>query len=450
MQKSLHVFVCSTYRDLVNERNAVMDGMENLSNQFPNLTYFCPRSIQPLEVCKSEIAHSDVLVLILGHLQGVMAPGLDISHGEAEYLEGIAQNKTVLVYFRDEKVGLYPIHFERDKNRILLLKNFKEKLSQNQSPKIFKDLTSLVKMISEDVSEIANERGLNVLVGAKTSRYKSRSPLTRSVPILSGTQLLPPSTPDPQTQTIPIYQKALATPFQRRKSTSGNMGKYILAGIILVGVAGFSIAKYSKHSQSPTTMGVAASDPSTPNSLPVTPGESQITATANPNGGQGLSAPLVAVPQQNLAPVKSTSTVIMMDDNDSIKAFMGKAANGTAAEQFRLGEMYALGKDVKQNDSLAIKWFKKSAEKGNADAEYQLGLIYRAGKGVSKNSYLSARWFEMAASQGNAKAQVKIGQMYQVGKGVRKNDATAFKWFLKAADQKEPEAEKIIATMKAN
>jgi len=450
MTKSLHIYFCSTYRDLVNERNAVMDGMENLSNQFPNLTYFCPRSIQPLEVCKTEIAHSDILVLIVGHLQGVMAPGLDISHGEAEYLEGVAQNKTILVYFRDEKVGLYPIHFERDKSRILLLKNFKEKLSQNQSPKIFTDLTSLVKMISEDIGQIAHKLGLNVLVGGKTSKYKSRSPVTRSIPVLEGTQLLPQAAPDPQTQTIPIYQKALATPFQRRKSTSESTGKYIIAGIILVSVAGFIIARFSKHSPSPSPMGVAPTEQSTQNSLPTSTNDSQSNSRSNTVVNQVASTPLVTTPQPTLAPVKSTSTVIMMDDNDSVKAFIGKAANGTAAEQFRLGEMYAHGKDVKQNDSLAIKWFKKSAEKGNLDAEYQLGLIYRSGKGVSKNSYLSAKWFEMAASQGNAKAQVKIGQMYQVGKGVRKNDATAFKWFLKAADQKEPEAEKIIAAMKAN
>ena len=57
------------------------------------MSFYCPRSIQPLDAAKEEIAHSDVLVLIVGHLQGVIAPGLDIEivhrrspDGEAEQL----------------------------------------------------------------------------------------------------------------------------------------------------------------------------------------------------------------------------------------------------------------------------------------------------------------------------------------------------------------------------
>jgi hypothetical protein len=85
MDKSLHVFVCSTYRDLVSERNAVLDGLEGLADQFASLSFFCHRSIQPLDAAKEEIRHSDVLILILGHLHGVIAPGEDIAHAEAEY-----------------------------------------------------------------------------------------------------------------------------------------------------------------------------------------------------------------------------------------------------------------------------------------------------------------------------------------------------------------------------
>ncbi len=446
MDKSLHVFVCSTYRDLVSERNAVSDGLDGLSDQFSSLTFYCPRSIQPLDAAKEEIGRSDVLVLILGNLQGVIAPGQDIPHGEAEYLEGQAQGKRVLVYLRDSKSGMYPSHFERDPARAAQLKAFREKLEARHDAKIFEDIPSLVGLVTQDLYRVAQESGMRTKTGPKTTKFRARAWETRKLPVLAGSppmQLLPE---DMQTRTIPMLQKALSTPFRRRRAARVPLAKSFTVGLVAVALIGLALAKmkalpFHKISRQAAAEARAGSQA---NAAPE-------AGTENASGADPAQAesprPKAVLPA---APRKASGSVAVTDDQDSTKVFLRKALDGSREDQFQVGQMYEQGRDVPRNDSLALKWYKRSAEKGFPDAQYKVALMYRIGKGTAKSSYQAAHWFQAAAEQGNAKAQFKLGQLYRSGKGVERNETTAFKWFLKAADQKDPDAEKIIAELKEN
>jgi hypothetical protein len=450
MDKSLHVFVCTTYRDLVSERNAVLDGLEGLSEQFPSFSYYCPRSIQTLESAKEDIRRSDVLVLILGHLQGVIAPGFDIPHGEAEYNEGAAQGKTVLVYLRDPKAGLYPAHFEREPARVAQLKAFREKLESHHGAKVFEDIYSLVSLVTQDLFRLAQESGMQTKSGPKTTRFKARSWETRRIPSLNGPRspgMVPVSdSPDGAgefaTRTIPMLQKALSTPFQRRRAPHlPNMGRTLLVSVAVLLVAGFTLAKLKVLPFLKITSHTAAQGAQSGSN----PGIARLPAAELPS--TEAPAPVApAVPQTR----RASGSVAVTDDEDSTKAFLRKATDGSPEDQYQVGVMYEQGKDVPRNDTLALRWYKKAAEKGLAESQYKVGLMYRVGKGAPKSSYQAARWFQAAAEQGHAKAQVKLGQMYRNGKGVERNETTAFKWFLKAADQKDPDAEKIIAELKSD
>jgi hypothetical protein len=447
MDKSLHVFVCTTYRDLVSERNAVLEGLEGLSDQFPSFTYYCPRSIQTLESAKEEIRRSDVLVLILGHLQGVIAPGFDIPHGEAEYNEGAAQGKPVLVYLRDPKAGLYPAHFEREPARVAQLKAFREKLEGHHGAKVFEDIYSLVSLVTQDLFRLAQESGMQTKSGPKTTRFKARSWETRRIPSLNGPRspgMAPASDKTDgagefATRTIPMLQKALSTPFQRRRAPHlPHMGRTLLVSAAVLLIAGFTLAKLKVLPFLKITTQTAQNSQPGP-----APAIARLPAAELPPAG-APAAPVAPEPR------RASGSVAVTDDEDSTKAFLRKATDGSPEDQFQVGAMYEQGKDVPRNDTLALRWYKKAAEKGLAESQYKVGLMYRVGKGAPKSSYQAARWFQAAAEQGHAKAQVKLGQMYRNGKGVERNETTAFKWFLKAADQKDPDAEKIIAELKSD
>ncbi|MDB5051542.1 MAG: ybeQ [Fibrobacteres bacterium] len=442
MDKSLHVFVCSTYRDLVSERNAVLDGLEGLGDQFPDLSFYCPRSIQPLDSAKEEIRRSDVLVMIVGNMQGVIAPGMDIAHGEAEYNEGAAQGKPVLVYLRDPDAGLYPAHFERDPARVIQLKAFREKLENHHGAKVFDDIYSLVSLVTQDLFRLAQETGLQTKSGPKTTKFKARSWETRRIPTMNGVQPVQLLPEDMQTRTIPMLQKALSTPFRRRRPVHLPVGKSLTIGVVTVALVGFALAKMKVLPFLKITH--QAMGDSRPN-----PAAAAAAAGQQDSDAPG-AAPSPAETRAIPAAPKASGSVAVTDDEDPTKVFLRKAMDGSPEDQFQVGQMYEQGKDVPRNDSLAFKWYKKAAEKGLSESQYKVALMYRTGKGTTKSSYQAAHWFQAAAEQGNAKAQVKLGQMYRNGKGVERNETTAFKWFLKAADQKDPDAEKIIAELKEN
>ncbi|MBW8889604.1 MAG: SEL1-like repeat protein [Fibrobacteres bacterium] len=440
MDKSLHVFVCSTYRDLVSERNAVLDGLEGLTDQFASLTFYCPRSIQSLDVAKDEISRSDVLILIMGHLHGVIAPGLDTPHAEAEYAEGVASGKRILVYLRDPDSGMHPAHFERDPARAAQLKAFRDKIEATHGAKVFDDIYSLVSMVTHDLWRLAQDSGLKPKSGPKTVKFKAKASETRKIPM--GVSLLPQSqTPDGRasaTTTIPILQKALATPFRRRNRSGGRLPRVLSFGA--VGLALLALAAV-KLKGTPILRSV-------PYRAENAEGQSSQALAAQPSAEAPVGA-MAAAPKPE-APPKPSGIVAVTDDEDPTKAFLRKATQGSAADQYKAGEMYENGKDVHRNDSIALKWYKRAADQGMAEAQYKVGMMYRWGKGTKKSSYAAAHWIQSAAEQGHPRAQVALGQMYKTGKGVPKDETAAFKWFLKAADQKDPEAEKILADLKRN
>jgi hypothetical protein len=405
------------------------------------VTYFCPRNILPLEVCKEEIGRSDVLVLILGHLHGVIAPGMETPHGEAEYLEGMALKKKILIFLRDEKVGIFPVHFERDRQRAAQLKAFKEMLIQRHGAKIFTDLQSLVTEVNLGLSKLAADAGLEAKPGSKTAPMRVKGWETRKLPMYAGTSqvdFLPSAGEANPTRTIPLLQKALTTPFRHRKSSGPHVGRAVILTITIVVASALLLAFFQKLPFSRVVSLPQGSSATLPGSLSAADDPAAEAAGAGSAGPARTPAP---------AP-KPEGALVMMEDPDTVKTLIAKAQDGTPEEQMRVARMYEEGEDVKKNDTTAFRWFKKAAEQGNPDAEYKVAIMYRWGKGTVKSSYQAAKWYQSAADHGHAKAQVKLGQMYQAGKGVPKNETMAFKLFLKAADQKEPEAEKILAELK--
>src|SRR5215213_1159029 len=101
MTTSLTVFVCSTFSDLSAEREAVLDAIRRLQLQHDSMEFFGARAEQPIETCLEEVRRSDVIVVIVGHRYGSIAPDLGISYSEAEYSEGYRLGKPCLIYIRD-------------------------------------------------------------------------------------------------------------------------------------------------------------------------------------------------------------------------------------------------------------------------------------------------------------------------------------------------------------
>ena len=109
MSAPFTVFVCSTFDDLEQEREGVLDAIRRVQQRHNAMEFFGARPEQPIDVCLEEVRKSDLLVVIVGLKYGSLPPGMAISYSQAEYQEGLRLEKPCLVYVRDADVHRDPI-----------------------------------------------------------------------------------------------------------------------------------------------------------------------------------------------------------------------------------------------------------------------------------------------------------------------------------------------------
>jgi hypothetical protein len=170
MATSFNVFVCSTFTDLSEEREGVLDAIRRLKLQHDSMEYFGARTEQPIETCLQEVRASDVLVVIVGHRYGTIVPKLDISFSEMEYSEGYNLGKPCLVYMRDDNVPALPRHMELDPEKLRRLQNWKETLHSRHTVASFQDGAKLAVQVATDLG-----RTIQDLEEVPKARAKARS-----------------------------------------------------------------------------------------------------------------------------------------------------------------------------------------------------------------------------------------------------------------------------------
>lgn len=151
MTRQLTVFLCSTYADLAEERDRVLDAVRRLQLQHDSMEFFGARAGLPIETCLAEVRRSDVLVVVVGHRYGSLVPDLGISFSEAEYREGQRLGKPCLVYLRDENAPVLPKDFERDPEKLRLLDRWKDTLSTRHTIAKFSNAQELAVQVTADL-----------------------------------------------------------------------------------------------------------------------------------------------------------------------------------------------------------------------------------------------------------------------------------------------------------
>ncbi|MFL5385409.1 MAG: TIR domain-containing protein [Longimicrobiaceae bacterium] len=154
MHRRVTVFLCGTHRDLVPERNAVIQAIRELQAEHDTMEFFGARPHPPLATCLEEVGRSDVLVVIVGHRYGDFAPGREVSFTEAEYEEGIRLDKPCLVYLRREDVPILPGDFEQNPRGLEGLKRFKETLLTRHTPAWFSGPEDLADRVRADLEPV--------------------------------------------------------------------------------------------------------------------------------------------------------------------------------------------------------------------------------------------------------------------------------------------------------
>jgi TPR repeat protein len=157
-------------------------------------------------------------------------------------------------------------------------------------------------------------------------------------------------------------------------------------------------------------------------------------------GGATISTPSGTITGFNYAEMIERGLAVAGGLPESALAFVDAHA-GVAEAQYRLGGMYAEGREVAQDSGEAARWHRKAADQGHAGAMHALGLMYAAGRGVHKDLDAALRWHFKAAEAGYAEAQFQLGRALDEGRGARRDAGSAAKWYLRAAERGHAESQ---------
>ncbi len=190
MSAPFTVFLCSTFDDLEQEREAVLDAIRRVQSRHNAMEFFGARPRRPIDVCLEEVSKSDLLVVIVGEKYGSLPPGMRLSYSQAEYEEGVWLNKPCLVYVRDDDVPILRKFVEREPDKLRLLEAWKQALNANHTVAKFESWPKLAVQVAADIG--------NVLLVRATAATKgvSEAPLREVLKRLGETEVVETEIPD--------------------------------------------------------------------------------------------------------------------------------------------------------------------------------------------------------------------------------------------------------------
>lgn len=107
------------------------------------------------------------------------------------------------------------------------------------------------------------------------------------------------------------------------------------------------------------------------------------------------------------------------------------AEQGHAQAQARYGDIL----DKAEEDTAAVEWFRKAAAQGNAAGEYGLGEMYAKGEGVKQDFVQARGYIARAAEKGHLLALLAMREMYKNGSmGMKADPVKSAEWDAKVKD----------------
>lgn len=237
-----------------------------------------------------------------------------------------------------------------------------------------------------------------------------------------------------ETHPIPLEQKA------SEWLTQGKAKVFSQAGYRLKGILGDwfnrDALKENNYNQSPQMVFITREEifkpqfeMTNPNEIPISEYYDLIAKTMDKTYQEAvpfpryvvekasLSTPVVVTSNTSSIPSITTKTQAIMNPQapQSVAYLEERAGLGDNTAQFRLGQMYETGIDVKQDIPTAIKYFEQAANQQDLQAEYNLGLIYLEGRGVPADYQKALSLLRDAAFKGNDYAQYTLAVLNQQG-----------------------------------
>lgn len=160
MDKMYHIFISSTYADLIEERKKVIDTILKMNNIPIGMEMFSANDDDQWAIIKKTIDLADYYLLIIGHRYGSMTKD-GISYTEKEFDYAISKNIPVLIFIRERNARVSRGKCELFQHKKVLLNQFIQKAQSKKMVEYWKNSDELCKNVSislgKTISDIPRE-----------------------------------------------------------------------------------------------------------------------------------------------------------------------------------------------------------------------------------------------------------------------------------------------------
>ena len=138
----MRVFLSSTFRDLLEEREAVLQALQKKQMSTLAMEYFLATASTPLETSLEHLRNCDVMILAIGFKAGSLLPDDSGStYTSAEYEESLRLRREPLVFIKRkeepaQRIGSW-CNDEQDPHKRAALDDLKARASEKSTPAYF-------------------------------------------------------------------------------------------------------------------------------------------------------------------------------------------------------------------------------------------------------------------------------------------------------------------------
>lgn len=193
----LKAFLSSTFRDLFEERNAVLEALHKKRTSTEAMEYFLATPTTPLETALDHLRNSDVMILVIGFKAGSLLPNDSGStYTSAEYDELLKLKKEALVFVKEQKRRWQRFLSWRNEERVprkkKALNDFKERVTQKFTYDRFTtpDQLALAVILALDEWEGRGRPGARKTFSSTAEYFAGKDPAGRPQLLDFGTTLL--------------------------------------------------------------------------------------------------------------------------------------------------------------------------------------------------------------------------------------------------------------------
>lgn len=156
MEKRYQVFVSSTYVDLIEERNEIMQALLELECMPAGMELFPAANDTQWEWIKKVIDESDYYIVVIGDRYGSISEKTELSYTEMEYRYAIETNKPIIGFVHQNPGKLSADRIEMSEENRKKLKEFKD-LVQSKLCKYYNNPEDLGSKVSRSIIQLRKQ-----------------------------------------------------------------------------------------------------------------------------------------------------------------------------------------------------------------------------------------------------------------------------------------------------